>query len=313
MSEPLRFAVLTSSDVPAGMIVNYLLNTTHLNIGGIYVDTLADNSKKRPAETAGTSNPAGSKRQRILWHIALAFRLRRQYTWMLLNRITKRSQLELLLFCERISPRLFRKMCGVAFDPDLAAHGRLLYRLQEVATQHQIPIVYTGNINNIETVNALKELQPDVIIGLGTRILSRKILGTAKIGVLNGHSSLLPAYRGSATEFWQLVGGETRTGVTIHWMLANVDRGAICEQRSWDIPIGADHYLLRLMSQFYRLEPWRKTIQRLLNGEIPGDEQGPPPTPTFRKPTLKQEFEFYCHGIRPAEAEAEMPQPQAHA
>jgi Formyl transferase len=299
MATPLRFAVLTSSDVEAGTVVNHLMSRTGLRVERIYYDTRSEKGTggNRPNTPRGGSSP--SRWERLRWHLALALRLPGHYCWRMLEKWTGRTQLDLLRFCERVSPYLFRRLCGVAFDPSLPCRGKVLYSLEEVTGERRIPLVTTDNVNNAETVRSLSDLRPDVIIGLGTRILSKETLATATVGVLNGHSSLLPAYRGSTTEFWQLVGGETETGVTIHWMVPRVDQGAICAQRRWAIPRGADHHLLRLMSLFYRLELWADVVRALLAGTLPGSPQGASPTPTFRRPTLRQEYEFYCRGVRP--------------
>jgi methionyl-tRNA formyltransferase len=59
-----------------------------------------------------------------------------------------------------------------------------------------------------------------------------------KRGFLNVHPSLLPEYRGPAPLFWQLREGESRTGVTIHWMDADFDTGPLAEQRIVPLPDG---------------------------------------------------------------------------
>jgi folate-dependent phosphoribosylglycinamide formyltransferase PurN len=299
MATPPRFVAVTSSDVEAGTVINYLLRTTGVKLDRVYCDTLGDRSPKSRTQKAANSPARPTQWQKLCWHCRLSLRLPRYYAWRVLEKVTGRSQWNLLRFCETISPRFFRRVCGLALDPALAAHGRLLYTLEEATSEHRIPLTMTPNINNPETVNSLTELRPDVIIGLGTRILSQDVLRTASMGVLNGHSSLLPAYRGSTTEFWQLAGGESVTGVTIHWMVARVDQGAICAQRSWPIPAGADHHLLRLMSIFYRLELWSEVVRGLLSGTLESRPQGPSPTPTFRRPTFREVYDFYCKCVRP--------------
>ncbi len=47
------------------------------------------------------------------------------------------------------------------------------------------------------------------------------------MGPLNVHASLLPRYRGAAPINWALIRGERETGVTIQWMAAALDAGAI--------------------------------------------------------------------------------------
>jgi methionyl-tRNA formyltransferase len=52
------------------------------------------------------------------------------------------------------------------------------------------------------------------------------------------HPSLLPRYRGGSAIAWQLIRGETRTGVTVFWPDAGIDTGPILLQH--DAPIGPD-------------------------------------------------------------------------
>lgn len=210
-----------------------------------------------------------------------------------MKKIIGLGELDVLYRCEKLSKGLFRHLCGLELPMELN-NRQVLRSFAHVVRDHRIRVVETPSLNDEATVNQLRRDAPDVIIGLGTRILSSEVLATARIGVLNAHSSLLPEYRGGTTEFWQLVGGESHTGVTIHWMSERVDEGKICAQRSWPIPRGSDHHQLRMMSLFYRLELWRDVIERILNGEVPRREQTASRTPTFRHPTLRQQYDFYC-------------------
>ncbi len=282
-----EFAVVTSSGVEAGLVLNYLLKTTSIRIKRVYVEGAGEPSKRTVSKPAPLLD-------RLNWHVSLAARIPRVYRWRAVSRLTGWSHLDALSKVERLHQGLFDWLCPEARDPERAPVGRLLVPLAEVAREHQIEIVETPNINRPESVESLRALGPDVIIGLGTRILSPGVLATAKRGVLNGHSAILPAYRGSVAEFWQLVGGERETGVTIHWMAPRVDSGAICAIRRWPIPEGADHFSLRLRSLFYRLPLWQKVVGDLLLGIEHRIEQGPSPTRTFLRPTQKELFDFYC-------------------
>jgi methionyl-tRNA formyltransferase len=102
--------------------------------------------------------------------------------------------------------------------------------LSEVASHHGAPFEEVANINSEKSAALLQSCRPDVIVSLGNRIIKPPILAIPRLGVLNAHSSLLPKYRGTVAEFWQLVNGETETGVTVNWMAARVDGGAILVQ-----------------------------------------------------------------------------------
>ncbi|HIK45272.1 MAG TPA: methionyl-tRNA formyltransferase [Leptolyngbyaceae cyanobacterium M65_K2018_010] len=77
-----------------------------------------------------------------------------------------------------------------------------------------------------DTLRALASLQADafVVVAYG-QILSQRILEMPRLGCINGHGSLLPAYRGAAPIQWCLVNGETVTGMTTMQMDAGLDTG----------------------------------------------------------------------------------------
>ena len=146
--------------------------------------------------------------------------------------------------------------------------------------------------NGQQSLELLQTLRPDLIIGLGTRILKPAVLAIPPMGILNGHSSLLPNYRGGTTEFWQLVHGARETGVTIHFMTERVDEGNIVVRGEWPIYPGADHYGLRILSQFGRIPLWRRAIRSVCRGET-GTPQTEAMTPTFRHPDCERLYRWY--------------------
>ncbi|MGI8934005.1 MAG: methionyl-tRNA formyltransferase [Phormidesmis sp.] len=77
-----------------------------------------------------------------------------------------------------------------------------------------------------ETLAQLKALRADafVVIAYG-QILSQEILAMPRLGCVNAHGSILPAYRGAAPIQWCLYHGEAETGVTTMQMDAGMDTG----------------------------------------------------------------------------------------
>jgi folate-dependent phosphoribosylglycinamide formyltransferase PurN len=230
--------------------------------------------------------------------LGLAIAKPRVWSFKVLDKLLGIDELRFLWAYERVSKRAFARACGFPL-PDELRNLRILSTFGEVVRDYSLAVVATTDLNSADTIADLRECQPDIILGLGTRILSPDVLNTSKIGALNAHSSLLPEYRGSTAEFWQLVFNEPVTGVTIHWMTAQVDEGAIFAHRSWPIPEGADHYRLRTMSLFYRLDLWRQVVDQILRGDIVRIHQDLCSAHTFKRPTLQQEFDFYCRGKCP--------------
>ncbi|NMF82086.1 methionyl-tRNA formyltransferase [Nodosilinea sp. P-1105] len=79
-----------------------------------------------------------------------------------------------------------------------------------------------------DALATLATLQADafVVVAYG-QILSQRILDMPRLGCINGHGSLLPAYRGAAPIQWCIVNGETETGMTTMLMDAGMDTGAM--------------------------------------------------------------------------------------
>jgi len=77
----------------------------------------------------------------------------------------------------------------------------------------------------------LVTLEPDLLLSAGYgRVLPADVLATARLGAINVHPSLLPAYRGYEAVSWALYEGRSEVGVTIHEMIADVDSGPILAQ-----------------------------------------------------------------------------------
>lgn len=85
-------------------------------------------------------------------------------------------------------------------------------------------------------VEPLRALQPDLCVTAAFgQILSEEVLAIPRMGTVNVHASLLPAYRGSSPVNWALIKGETRTGVTTMMTDKGIDTGDILLQRAADI------------------------------------------------------------------------------
>ncbi|MBI3764247.1 MAG: methionyl-tRNA formyltransferase [Chloroflexi bacterium] len=108
-----------------------------------------------------------------------------------------------------------------------------------IARARGIPVVEVSKLSAPESLTAVAVYQPDVIcVACFPQIFSPELLALPRFGCLNLHPSLLPAYRGPAPLFWQFRNGETRTGVTIHFMDEGTDTGDIALQREIVFPDG---------------------------------------------------------------------------
>ena len=66
-----------------------------------------------------------------------------------------------------------------------------------------------------------------IVVGAFGQMLDKRILEMPRYGVLNFHPSLLPAYKGGSPIEEQILAGDACGGVTLHWMIEQVDAGPI--------------------------------------------------------------------------------------
>src|SRR5919199_189975 len=108
--------------------------------------------------------------------------------------------------------------------------------LKEIALTRGVPVYQPDSVNTPEGVAQLKEWRPDLlVVAAYGQILKKEVLEAAPLGGINVHASLLPKYRGAAPVAWAILGGETRTGVTIIRMTTGLDAGDMLAQAATDI------------------------------------------------------------------------------
>ncbi len=108
--------------------------------------------------------------------------------------------------------------------------------VKDWALKHDIPYYTTENINTEQWIAEILKFKPDIIFSFYYRkMICKEILEIPRLGALNLHGSLLPAYRGRCPVNWVLVKGENQTGVTLHFMVDKPDAGDIVGQKEVNI------------------------------------------------------------------------------
>ena len=87
------------------------------------------------------------------------------------------------------------------------------------------------DLNDVTFENELKKYDADLLVVVAYRILPKNLLTIPKLGCINLHGSLLPAYRGAAPIQWSLINGDKQTGLTTFLIESKVDTGAIIKQK----------------------------------------------------------------------------------
>ena len=89
-------------------------------------------------------------------------------------------------------------------------------RIKQAAVRRGIPVLQPENVNAPESLEQIRELAPDLLVTAAYgQILSAELLAIPRLGGINLHGSILPAYRGAAPVARAIQNGETETGVTV--------------------------------------------------------------------------------------------------
>jgi methionyl-tRNA formyltransferase len=88
-----------------------------------------------------------------------------------------------------------------------------------------------NSVNDDACLQLLQQLQPDIIVVNGTRIISKNILQSTNAVFINMHVGITPHYRGSHGGYWALYNNDVENfGTTIHQIDAGIDTGAVIKQ-----------------------------------------------------------------------------------
>ena len=112
-----------------------------------------------------------------------------------------------------------------------------------------------------------------VVLGGYMRMLGPRVLGRYRRRVLNVHPALLPAYGGRGmygerVHAAVLAAGERVTGVTVHLVDEEYDKGLIVAQAEVPVLEGDTVESLRLRVLRREHELYSETLQRIATGEI---------------------------------------------
>lgn len=144
--------------------------------------------------------------------------------------------------------------------------------LAALASAHAIPLLEIGSARAIGTHDAIRAFEPDVIaVACFPWRLPEALLAMPRLGGVNLHPSLLPENRGPDPLFWTFRHGDTRTGVTVHLMTAELDAGPILRQTAIPVEDGLSETVLERRCA--------ETGGRLLVEAVAGLVAGREPTP----------------------------------
>lgn len=118
--------------------------------------------------------------------------------------------------------RVLRQVSARRLAKLLAAHD---LKIDRPSTCRIIPI---GSVNAEACRRGLRQLNPTVVLVVGTRMIGRQTLASVGAPFINYHAGINPKYRGMCGGYWALAKGDTDNfGATVHLVDHGVDTGGI--------------------------------------------------------------------------------------
>jgi methionyl-tRNA formyltransferase len=108
--------------------------------------------------------------------------------------------------------------------------------LSLIAHKNNIPSNYIQYINDISSIEWIRNLNADVIFCFGwSNLIENDILNLCPLGVIGFHPALLPDNRGRHPLIWAKVLGLTKSGTSFFFMDEGADTGDLLDQKEFQI------------------------------------------------------------------------------
>jgi methionyl-tRNA formyltransferase len=109
--------------------------------------------------------------------------------------------------------------------------------IKQTAQTRGILVLQPEDVNATGSLDVIRRLEPELLVTAAYgQILSPALLAIPRLGGINLHGSILPAYRGAAPVARAIQNGETETGVSVIQMTPRIDSGGIAATSA--TPIG---------------------------------------------------------------------------
>lgn len=154
-------------------------------------------------------------------------------------------------------------------------------------------VTRVASVNSRQAIEALRRLQPDVVVVNGTRIISADVLNAVPAKFINTHAGITPLYRGVHGAYWALVENDRpRCGVTVHLVDTGIDTGKILGQ-AVITPTADDNFVTYA---YLQLAEGVSLLRRAVGDALAGNLAFQPPpegkSRLWSHPTI---FEYLAH------------------
>jgi methionyl-tRNA formyltransferase len=146
--------------------------------------------------------------------------------------------------------------------------------LGALAEERGLSVIRAARLADPDALAALRRLAPDVLVLAGADIVPASVLEVPRVGTLNAHYGLLPAYRGMNVTEWSLYHGDP-VGVTVHMVDAGIDTGDIVLREEIPVEPGDTLESLRAKLQSVAARLLFEAVTALLDGTAAREPQRP--------------------------------------
>lgn len=107
--------------------------------------------------------------------------------------------------------------------------------ISEICKRLSIPFQAIEGLNGAIMEETLKQMNPDLGVSLGNGYIAPRIFEIPRLGMINLHTEILPAYQNARSIIWPIFCGDPYTGYTIHEISRQIDAGKILFQKRFPI------------------------------------------------------------------------------
>lgn len=156
-----------------------------------------------------------------------------------------------------------------------------------------IPIRYVSDMIDGDGARYIRELDPDLGIVWGTRILPESVFEIPSDGSIGLHSGKIPEYRGGPAGFWEIYNGEKEAGVTIQQLNEDLDAGQIIIQRTVPVNSTDSPADVRAKQGEITVDMVVEAVTGIKNGTLQPREWNGEKRPVNKPPTIAQLLRYW--------------------
>ncbi len=143
-----------------------------------------------------------------------------------------------------------------------------------VAEEYGIPVLQPATVKEEGFTEQLRAYKPDIIVLVAYgQLIPEALLNMPEYGFVNVHASLLPKYRGAAPIQRAIIEGEKVTGVTIMYMVKELDAGDMILKRSLAIEDDDTYETLHDKMAALGAEAIVDALEIIEKGEVKAEKQ----------------------------------------